>query len=98
MSPIQTTVLRALLGLVVVVAAPQDVFAQEFQALSASVPAPTAVTTPLAMRAMALPDAERLYNIRESRLADHHRQGPLQELAPAALARLRRLRKLTPRR
>jgi hypothetical protein len=37
------------------------------------------------MREMALPDADRLYNIRESRLADHHRQGPLQELAPAAL-------------
>jgi hypothetical protein len=55
-------------------------FAAEFQAKSASVSAPGVVTAPLAARTMPPPDAFRLFNIRESRLADHHRPTPLGEL------------------
>ena len=51
--------------------------ASDFPTKSSSVPAPGVVTASLAVRAMAPPDAMRLFNIKESRIGDHHRPTPL---------------------
>lgn len=86
MISVRNTLIAPFVVVVVGLFSSKVMLAAEFQASSASVPAPREVTAPLAARMMALPNAERRYNLKESRLSDHHRPGPLEELPADVLA------------
>jgi uncharacterized repeat protein (TIGR01451 family) len=63
---------------------PLATWAEVYQAKSASARvAPRVVTTPLFMRAMALPNAEARFNAREAKIRAHHLPGPFGEIAQA---------------
>jgi len=63
--------------------------AEEFEARSASIPAARQVTAPLDVRAMALPLAERqrIFDLRQAQIGEHHRPTPLTPLPQAEIAR-----------
>ena len=54
--------------------------AEDFQTKTATIAAPQEVTTPMSARAMIPPNAESLFNDRQSQIGDHHRPTPLGEL------------------
>ncbi len=57
--------------------------AEDFQTKTATISAPQEVTTSMSTRAMVPPNADRLFNDRQSKIGGHHRPIPIGELTQA---------------